>query len=60
MKPKGANMKSQKPTPLPLRLEPGLRAWLQVKARENKRSMNGEISFLLERYRAQKSEASHG
>ena len=46
---------------IPLRLAPDLRAWLQVKARENRRSMNGEVTVLLERYRAQQQkEAIHG
>jgi hypothetical protein len=55
-------MKTQKASaPLPLRLEPGLRAWLEGAARANKRSMNGEVTVLLERQRAQtQKELQHG
>ena len=48
--------------PLPLRLEPALRAWLESRARQNKRSMNGEVTFMLENHRAnsEKREVQHG
>jgi plasmid stability protein len=39
--------------PFGLRLPEDLKTWLEVRARENRRSMNSEITFLLDRYRAQ-------
>lgn len=41
-------------TPFGLRLPDELKSWLEVQARENRRSMNGEITIVLERYRAQR------
>jgi hypothetical protein len=35
-------------TPYPLRLEPDLRAWLEQQSVLNKRSLNQEISFILD------------
>lgn len=40
-------------TPFGLRLPEDLKSWLEVRARENRRSMNSEITFLLDRYRSQ-------
>lgn len=57
-------MKSrEKPeAPFPLRLEPDLKSWVRVKARENSRSLNQEIAHALRLLRsdAQKREAQHG
>lgn len=49
-------------SPFPLRMEQDVKSWFRVMAKQNKRSLNGEISFALELYRvnAQKREASHG
>jgi hypothetical protein len=54
VKSKGTKMKSPKrQPPFGLRLPPDLKQWLAVKAAENRRSMNSEALFVLERYRAQ-------
>jgi hypothetical protein len=61
--PEGAQMKPiKRQKPYGLRMPNDLKSWLEVKARENKRSLNNEIGFVLESYRAQnqKREASHG
>lgn len=41
-------------TPFGLRLPDDLKSWLELQARENRRSMNSEITVIVERYRAQR------
>lgn len=50
-------VKRQKP--YGLRMSPELKSWLEVKARENRRSLNGEVTYVLEQYRRTKEQA-HG
>lgn len=54
--------RNQPKSPFPLRMEPDLKSWLQVRARSNKRSLNNEVLMALEALRTndQKREASHG
>ncbi len=44
---------TQKLTPTPVRMNPDLRRWLQQQARQNHRSLNGEIIHRLEQTRQQ-------
>jgi hypothetical protein len=62
VKPQGVDVKRvQRPKPFGLRLEPELKSWMEVKARENRRSLNGEVAFVLEQYRrSQGKEQTHG
>ncbi len=46
--------------PFKLRLDPGMKEWIAVQARQNRRSMNSEIVVLLERHKAQQLGAQHG
>lgn len=50
-------IKRQKP--YGLRMPSELKSWLEVKAKENKRSLNNEVCFVLEKYRQQQG-AQHG
>lgn len=52
-------VKQQKESPFPLRLERDLKSWLRVRARVNKRSLNGEIDFVLSAYRQQQEGQRH-
>jgi predicted HicB family RNase H-like nuclease len=45
--------------PFGVRMNPDLKNWLRVKARENHRSLNSEVCHVLEKYRAQGEGASH-
>lgn len=46
--------------PFGLRLPDDLKSWLEVQARENRRSMNGEITVVLERHRTQQQRQPQG
>lgn len=47
-------------SPFGLRLPDDLKSWLEVQARENRRSMNGEITVVLERHRTQQQRQPQG
>ena len=43
---------SRQISPVPVRLQPDLKRWLQHKAIDNHRSLTGEVAFRLEQSRA--------
>lgn len=47
---------SQQEKPYPLRLDPGLKAWLAERAKISRRSLNSEIHLRLEDSRSQEKE----
>jgi len=52
-------MKSKKIIPYPLRIQADLREWLKKTAESNRRSMNAEITVLIERAKAKQEKPAH-
>ncbi|MBO0613691.1 Arc family DNA-binding protein [Thiothrix fructosivorans] len=48
---------ANRPTPYPLRLEPGLSEWVKARAKDNDRSINAELNRLIKQAKEAEKQA---
>ena len=56
---KGESMKTKRIIPYPLRIRADLREWVKKTAESNRRSMNAELTVLIEQAKAKQEQQAH-